>query len=120
MTTEQLFFQINDIKPRYNHFRFLQYLLTLICFRPGADNGGWVLFLLPLSIIISAIRHPLTAMATYKLISLCSIGLMVASIMILYKIFKGHKLTILNKGHVFGTILTAFVIHAHLQRGKTR
>lgn len=78
-----------------------------------------MLFLLPLSIIISVIRHPLTAMPTYKLISLCSIGFMVASIMILYKIFKSQKLTILNMGNLFGTILTSLVIHAHLQTGNT-
>lgn len=77
------------------------------------------MFLLPISILISAIRHPLTAMPTYKLTALCSIGIMVASIVILYKIYKDQKLTILNVGNLFGAVLTALVIQAYLQTGNS-
>lgn len=58
-------------------------ILNEIQARPGASDGLWILFLLPLSIILSALKNPFVLTTTYKLTSLMCIGLIFTSFVIL-------------------------------------
>lgn len=112
------FLQVNEIKNRYFFQSYkLSNLANTIFFRPRCGDGLWVLYLLPISIVISVIRHPIIASDTYKLISLCCIGFVISSIEIWYKKFISQKLNILSFGNFFGTFLTAFAAHIYLQKG---
>ncbi|XP_018566996.1 dolichol kinase [Anoplophora glabripennis] len=84
--------------------------------RPKADNGLWVLFLLPLSLIISSLRHPVVLTPTYKLSSLLSIGLILTSIVIVFHKREDQKLKIINKWNMLILLLT-ILFHIFLEKG---
>lgn len=62
-------------------------------------------------------RHPIIVTPTYKLTALCCLGLLTTSFLILNKTYKNQRLCVLHFGNVFGTVLTAFLIYTHLQKG---
>ncbi|KAG5885892.1 hypothetical protein JTB14_019151 [Gonioctena quinquepunctata] len=105
--------------------------------RPDADEGIWVLFLLPLSIIISTLKHPIISTPTYKLASLVCMGMVFTSIVISFHNFKNQKLKVfsiwtllasattsvlfficLHKGLIFSLISGAFCTFLYLQTYK--
>lgn len=88
-----------------------------ICFRPGAGSGLWVLFLLPISIMVSVIKHPIVVMPIYKLTSLCCIGFVITSLQICSKIYRSQQLKVLSFGNLLGTMFTTVAIHTYLHKG---
>ncbi|XP_050293583.1 dolichol kinase [Anthonomus grandis grandis] len=87
--------------------------------RPSTGRGLWVLFLLPISLIISLIRHPITVTPTYKLATLVSFTLLCNSLYIVIKCFKREKLKILNTYSTFIAISTGCLFHVCLHKGWT-
>lgn len=102
----------------------MDYYLLLICkgdiyCRPGAEDGLWVLFLLPVSVITSMIQNPIILSETYKFVSLCCIGIILASIIIAYKKYKKQRLNVFNYGALLGAVVTTLIIHIFLGKGQS-
>ncbi|KAJ8965414.1 hypothetical protein NQ314_004167 [Rhamnusium bicolor] len=79
--------------------------------RPNAADGVWVLYLLPLSLIISTIKHPIIATPTYKLASLLSTGLLLTSAVIAVQKSKNQRLKIINTWTILVLLLTSVLFH---------
>lgn len=112
---------MNDKNCRYgsNYKDFIHILVCVYLWisRAGAGNGAWVLCLLPISIIASAMRHPIILTPTYKLISLCCIGFLTTSLIIAYKTYKMQVIKALNIWTLLNAALTTFIIHIYFWKG---
>ncbi|KAJ8985327.1 hypothetical protein NQ317_008357 [Molorchus minor] len=84
--------------------------------RPNANDGVWVLFLLPVSLIISTLKHPIVSTPTYKLSSLLSVGLILISTVISFQRHKNQRLKILNTWTILAFLLTSFLFHICLHK----
>lgn len=92
--------------------------LTFFLFcRAGSRSGLWMLFLLPLSIIISAFKHSITTTPTYKLASLICTGMVLVSFTIILQRNKNQKLNLLNIWNIGVLIVTSVLFHMCFQRG---
>ncbi|CAH1112968.1 unnamed protein product [Psylliodes chrysocephalus] len=85
--------------------------------RAGSRSGLWMLFLLPLSIIISAFKHSITTTPTYKLASLICTGMVLVSFTIILQRNKNQKLNLLNIWNIGALIVTSVLFHMCFQRG---
>ncbi|XP_023019763.2 dolichol kinase isoform X1 [Leptinotarsa decemlineata] len=85
--------------------------------RPGADSGLWALFLLPLSIIISTFKHPITSTPTYKLASLVCFGILLTSTIIVVHKLKEQKLTVFSLWTVLASAISSTVFFICFNKG---
>ncbi|XP_049821619.1 dolichol kinase [Aethina tumida] len=60
--------------------------------RPNANDGLWLMFLLPAAVITSAFNHPIVLTPTYKLVSVSCLGLICSSIVFIHSCLRGQKL----------------------------
>ncbi|CAH1119357.1 unnamed protein product [Phaedon cochleariae] len=91
--------------------------INKITVRPGADSGLWALFLLPLSVIISTIKHSIIATPTYKLASLVCMGMMLTSVIISMQKWKNQKLKVINIWIVLASLFTTSLCLLCLHKG---
>ncbi|KAK5650634.1 hypothetical protein RI129_001663 [Pyrocoelia pectoralis] len=62
--------------------------------RPEADAGVWLMFLLPISLIVSAIKHPIESSSTFKMCAALSLGLMGTSVIFIIQCTKKKSLSV--------------------------
>lgn len=65
--------------------------LKLSFFRPKTSLGLWLIFLFPLTLIVSVGVHSVISTATYKLASIFSFGLICSSILLLKRFSRNGK-----------------------------
>ncbi|KAF5301593.1 hypothetical protein FQR65_LT08898 [Abscondita terminalis] len=75
--------------------------------RPNADSGIWLMFLLPLSLIISSIKHPLETSQIFKYSAGLSAGLIGTSMIFIVQCIKKQPLTINRTLHLIPAAITA-------------
>ncbi|KAJ8960605.1 hypothetical protein NQ318_013897 [Aromia moschata] len=78
--------------------------------RPNAGDGVWVLFLLPVSLIVSSFKHPIVLTPTYKLSSILSTGLLLTSALVAFQKYKNQKLRI-DSRTILAFIFTSVLFH---------
>ncbi|XP_057654166.1 dolichol kinase [Diorhabda carinulata] len=82
--------------------------------RPNSDTGLWVLFLLPISVILSTLKHSIIATPTYKLASLVCTGMIIVSVIITIQKYKNKILTILAPWTVIAFLIITLLFHISL------
>nr|CAI5818600.1 unnamed protein product [Callosobruchus analis] len=87
--------------------------------RPGAGSGLWVLFLLPLAVIISTVKHPIIATPTYKLAALLCTGFILTSIIITYQKYKIRRLKIVSLWTLLAVGVTSGLFQICIRKGWT-
>ncbi|XP_056637122.1 dolichol kinase [Diorhabda sublineata] len=84
--------------------------------RPNSDSGLWVLFLLPISVILSTLKHSIIATPTYKLASLVCTGMIIVSVIITIQKYKNKILTILTPWTVIAFLIITLLFHISLEK----
>lgn len=79
--------------------------------RPNSDTGLWVLFLLPISVITSTLKHSITSTPTYKLASLVCTGMIIVSVIISIQKYKNKRLTILEPWTITALLTVSMLFH---------
>lgn len=64
--------------------------------RPNASNGLWLSFLLPIALIISALKHYVVLSDTYKSLLIFSIGIIFTNIFILQALKRKHYVSVFH------------------------
>ncbi|KAF7281629.1 dolichol kinase [Rhynchophorus ferrugineus] len=85
--------------------------------RPNAESGIWVFFLLPISLIVSLIRHPIILTPTYKLATLTSLTLFCNSLYVILCCYKKQRLQIFNVWPFLISLLTSSLFNICLHKG---
>ncbi|KAF5282984.1 hypothetical protein FQA39_LY04855 [Lamprigera yunnana] len=83
--------------------------------RPNADTGLWLMFLLPLSLVISSVKHPQETSQIFKMCTCLAIGLLGTSGIFILQCVKKKSLMINRTLHLMPAAVTAtlmrFVLH---------
>lgn len=85
--------------------------------RPSSRNGLWVFFLLPISIIISLMKHPVILTPHYKFATLVSFTLICNSLYIISRYIKNQKLKIIHICPLTISVLTGTLFNICLHKG---
>lgn len=85
--------------------------------RPNTGEGLWVFFLLPLSLIIATIRHPIILTPTYKLVTLISFTLLCNSLYIIAKCIRNERLKAISGWSIGIAVATGCLYNICLHKG---
>ncbi|XP_066245349.1 dolichol kinase [Euwallacea similis] len=80
------------------------------------EKGLWMFFLLPSSIILSTLKHPVTVTLTYKFATATAIMLSFTSIYIIAKCWQHQKIKVLNMKVLMISLLTCLIIRFWLNK----
>ncbi|KAL1506238.1 hypothetical protein ABEB36_005635 [Hypothenemus hampei] len=84
--------------------------------RPNAGNGLWVFLLLPISLIVSSLKHPIILTPTYKVTTTLLPSLICNSAYIIMQCYKNKKISSLNVWSLGSAISSGGLIYFWLHK----
>ncbi|CAG9772889.1 unnamed protein product [Ceutorhynchus assimilis] len=93
------------------------YLKNNFSVRPNGSQGLWALFLLPITLIVSSLSHPIILTPTYKLTTVIAFALLCNSVYVVVKCLNNERLKIINVWMLIIAFITGCLFNVWLQKG---